>query len=386
MASSFSIASHRKHFPYIDDSAYFNYGGQGPMPTGALQALDQAQHQLQKIGPFSGAANRAMNAETDQLRQLMAAELGAEPGTIALTENVSLGCNIALWGLDWQRGDHLLISDCEHQGIVGAVQALQQRTGIEVSILPLLDAPGDPVARLTAHLRPTTRLVVLSHILWNTGQVLPLAAMVAAARAQVASVLFLVDAAQSVGVLPLDLNSLGADFYAFTGHKWWCGPAGVGGLYVRPAARSALRPTFIGWRSVTVDGQGMPIGHPADSRQYEIASTAVALFPGLRAAIALHREFGSAAQRYGLICQRSAELWQRLRALPDLTCVSDRPPAAGLVAFQLASGRHQALVEQLEAQGILARVILNPHCVRVCVHYFTTTTEIDRLVAAIAAF
>jgi L-cysteine/cystine lyase len=72
--------------------------------------------------------------------------------------------------------------------------------------------------------------------------------------------------------------------------------------------------------------------------------------------------------------------------LPGVTCIRDQPPEAGLIAFQLANGRHQALVDQLEAAGILARVILNPHCVRVCVHYFTTEAEADRLVAAIVAF
>jgi L-cysteine/cystine lyase len=66
----------------------------------------------------------------------------------------------------------------------------------------------------------------------------------------------LIDAAQSVGVLPLQLDQLQADFYAFTGHKWWCGPEGLGGLYIRPEAMASLHPTFIGWRGITADVMG----------------------------------------------------------------------------------------------------------------------------------
>jgi L-cysteine/cystine lyase len=330
-----------------------------------------------------------MVKEAHQTRVAIATELGTTPETIILTENVSIGCNIALWGLDWQPGDHLLLTDCEHQGVIAAAQELQRRWPIEVSVCPIgatLNA-GDPVAVIAAHLRPTTRLVVLSHILWNTGQVLPLAAIVATCRAYAAQhpVRILVDAAQSVGTLPLNLTELGVDFYAFTGHKWWCGPAGVGGLYVRPAAMASLSPTFIGWRSVQVDATGQPTAWQPDGRRYEIATSAVPLYAGLRAAIALHQTAAPAADRYRQICARSADLWARLRALPQVNCLKTSPPAAGLVSFQIAGQSPDRIVQQLESQGIFVRSLLAPHCIRACVHYFTLDAEIARLVAAIAA-
>lgn len=247
---------------------------------------------------------------------------------------------------------------------------------------------GDPVAVITEHLRPQTRLVVLSHILWNTGQVLPLAAIVSACQTYPSHhpVRILVDAAQSVGVLPLNLTDLGADFYAFTGHKWWCGPAGVGGLYVRPEARESLAPTFIGWRSITTNSSGTPIGWQPDGRRYEIATSAVPLYAGLRDAIALQSTYGTIAERYQQVCDRSTDLWQRLRDLPTVKCLRSTPPEAGLVSFQLESGNHNSLVQTLESKGIFVRTILDPDCVRACVHYFTTEAEINRLVEAIKEF
>jgi L-cysteine/cystine lyase len=383
------LQQYRQQFPALSDKAYFNYGGQGPMPQGAIIAVAQMHDYIQRSGPFSSEVNRWIEREAKRIRDAIAAELGVTAATIALTENVSVGCNIALWGIDWRAGDHLLLSDCEHPGIVAAADEIRQRFGIEVTMCPLMETlnQGDPVTVIQTHLRPTTRLVVVSHILWNTGQVLPLQAIAQACHAHSAAkpVWLLVDAAQSVGVLPLNLEELGVDFYAFTGHKWWCGPAGAGGLYVRPEAMEHLRPTFIGWRGVTKNALGHPTGYEPDAKRYEVATSDYALFGGLQSAIATHHQWGPATARYQRIRDLSHYLWQQLKQIPALTCLRTAPPEAGLVSFQLASGQHQQLVSQLEQQGFLLRTILEPPCIRACVHYFTLETEIDRLVEAIRA-
>jgi L-cysteine/cystine lyase len=379
-----SLEQHRAEFPYLAGKAYFNYGGQGSMPRSAIAALQEANLRFQALGPFSSAANAWIVQEGNLTRAAIAQELGTTADTITLTEDVSVGCNIALWGMDWQPGDHILLTDCEHQGIVAAVQELQRRFDLEVSVCPLLETlnSGDPCAILQQYLKPNTRLFVVSHILWNTGQVLPLQAMVEICHAR--SVQVLVDAAQSVGVLPLNLTELGADFYAFTGHKWWCGAAGVGALYVRPEARETLHPTFIGWRSVITDASGNPDRFQSDGRAFEIATSAIPLYPALREAIAFHHPY--ATERYAMICDRSAYLWERLAKISHLNCLKASAPESGLIAFQLENGKHALLVQALEAQNFFLRVILNPNCVRACVHYFTTEEEMDRLVSAIVAF
>lgn len=360
------------------------------MPQEAIAAIHQAQDHFQQAGPFSSAVNSWIVQEGNLTRAAIATELGAPVEAIALTEDVSVGCNIALWGIDWQAGDHLLLTDCEHQGIIAATQELQRRFGIEVSVCPIMATlnQGDPVAVIAQELRPNTRLVVLSHILWNTGQVLPLSEIVATCREHSVNqpIRILVDAAQSVGMLPLNLTESGVDFYAFTGHKWWCGAAGLGGLYVRPDARDSLHPTFIGWRSITIDPHNQPTGWQPDSRRYEIATSAIPLYAGLRAAISFHHTMGTAKERYDMICDRSAYLWQRLTQLSNVTCLRLTPPKSGLVSFQLSSGEHTRLVQFLESKNFFLRVLLDPNCVRACVHYFTSEAEIDALVGAIAAF
>jgi L-cysteine/cystine lyase len=180
--SSFSnhLHSHRQRFPALANKAYFNYGGQGPMCHEAIAAMHQAHEFMQTAGPFSREVNGWVVTQANRIKQVMAQELGVTPDTLTLTEDVSVGCNIPPWGIDWRSGDHLLLTDCEHPGIIAAALELQRRFGIEITTCPLsrtLNA-GDPTALIAQFLQPHTRLVVLSHILWNTGQVLPLAEIV----------------------------------------------------------------------------------------------------------------------------------------------------------------------------------------------------------------
>jgi L-cysteine/cystine lyase len=375
------LNQHRQQFPALNNKAYFNYGGQGAMTQTAIAAIQQAHEHLQTTGPFSNATNRWITEQAQRMKSTIATELHVPPETLTLTEDVSIGCNIPLWGMDWQAGDHLLLTDCEHPGIIAAAQEIQRRFGIEITTCPLRATlnEGDPTETIDQYLQPNTRLVVLSHILWNTGQVLPLAEIVRVCHGR--SALVLVDAAQSVGVLPLNLTELEADFYAFTGHKWWCGPAGLGGLYVRPGVQ--ISPTFIGWRSITVDAAGHPTGWMADGRKYEIATSDYPLYAGLSAAIAYQNEWGTAIDRYQRILELSRSLWQKLSELPRVTCLRTAPPEAGLVSFTIEGQSHGAIVQALEQQNIFVRTILDPDCIRACVHYLTTEEEIERLVMAI---
>jgi L-cysteine/cystine lyase len=377
---------YRQQFPALANKVYFNYGGQGPMAQATMDAITQAQAYIQQLGPFGNAVSQWVGQQIKATKAAIASELKVQPETITLTENVTVGCNIAIWGLDWHPGDRLLISDCEHHGIVAVTQEISRRYGVEVTTFPLLATlnHGDPVAVLQQYLHPNTRLVVLSHILWNTGQVLPLDKIVKVCKDS--GSFLLVDAAQSVGLLPLNLTELGVDFYAFTGHKWLCGPAGVGGLYVRPEVRESLQPTFIGWRGIITNSQGQPTNKYPDGQCYEVATSNYPLYAGLKEAIAIQQQWGTAEERYQQICRHSEDLWQKLTQLPHIRLLQTSPPESGLVCFQLPHNHpqsHLELVKFLEQQGLFTRTIAHPNCVRACVHYFTIASEIDQLVEGI---
>lgn len=385
---SLTLEQHRLEFPGLAQKVYLNFGGQGPLPRAGLDAVIDAYQFLQIQGPFSLRVNQRMAQRTELLRQELAVELGCQPRTLALTENVTVGCNIALWGIDWQKGDRILLTDCEHPGVLAIVREIARRFGVTYEFCPVMATlnQGDPVQVIAEALTPQTRLVILSHLLWNTGQVLPLEQIVQVVHDYPSQqpLQVLVDAAQSVGSLPLQLESTQVDYYAFTGHKWLCGPAGVGGLYIHPNVFEQLHPTFIGWRGIEYGPQGQPLDWKPDGQRFEVATSAYPQYEGLRTAIAIHQQWAGAPGRYSLILQRSEYLWQALTQINGIQCLKTTAPEAGLVSFQVTSGMsHEALVFQLEKQGFLLRKIADPDCVRACVHYFTLEREIDQLVEAI---
>jgi L-cysteine/cystine lyase len=380
-----NLHHHRSQFPALSNKIYFNYGGQGTMPQGAMDAISQSQAHIQSIGPFGSEAYSWIAPQIQASREAIASTLNVLSDTITLTGNVTIGCNIAMWGIDWHAGDHLLLSDCEHPGVIATAQEIARRFGVEVTICPLMATlnEGDPISIIAENLRPKTRLVVLSHVLWNTGQVLPIDKIVEVCRSN--NSLLLIDAAQSVGVIPLDLTALGVDFYAFTGHKWLCGPAGVGGLYVRPETRESLHPTFIGLSGIITNNQAQPTGWQPDGRRYEVSTLPTSLYVGLKQAITIHEQWGTAQERYEQICQNSNYLWQKLNSLANVKCLKNSPPESGLVSFQVTNQPSFKLVQSLESENILTRTIANPNCIRVSVHYLTLESEIDQLIAAISS-
>ena len=384
------VQQQRQEFPGLINKVYFNFGGQGTLPRSGLEAIIDAHNFLQQQGPFSLKVNDWITQKTELLRQDIAQELGVEASTITLTENVTAGCNIALWGIDWQEGDRILITDCEHPGIIATVQEIAKRFGVEIDICPILNTlnEGDPVEVIKHHLKTETKLLVLSHLLWNTGQILPLQEISNICHNYSGSdrpILVLADAAQSAGSLPLNLAETGVDFYAFTGHKWFCGPAGVGALYIRPEIFELLNPTFIGWRGINIDEKGQPIDFKSNGEKFEVATSSYPQYEGLRAAISVHNHWGSSEQRYQQICQLSEYLWQDLSKLSAINCLKNSPPKSGLVSFTVDSSMsHNSIVKKLEKQGFLLRTLRDPDCIRACVHYFTLPDEIEQLIKAIS--
>ncbi len=380
------LHQHREQFPALANKTYFNYGGQCPISVKSMDVINQTLSHIQQLRPFGNQAYSWIAPQIEATRKAIAEELNVPSPAITFTDNVTVGCNIAMWGIEWHAGDQILLSDCEHPGIIATAQEISRRFAVDVTTCPLMSTlnEGDPVAIVAAHLRPNTRLVVLSHVFWNTGQVLPLKQIADLCRSNNSRLL--IDAAQSVGALPLNLTELGVDFYAFTGHKWLCLAAGVGGLYINPEIRSSLHPTFIGLRGVVVDTQGQPINWQPDGRRYEVSTLANALYLGLKEAISIHQEWGTAPARYQQICENSSYLWQQLRDLPNIQCLANSPPESGIVSFQINNHEPSKLVQFLESQNILTRTIAHPRCIRVTVHYLTLASEIDQLVEAVRSF
>jgi len=269
--------------------------------------------------------------------------------------------------------------------VVAACRELARRQGLQLATLPVADLRGTPsdtearvLERLQQRLTPATRLVVLSHLLWNTGQLMPITAVARQLAGHSRHPWLLVDGAQSLGCIPVEQAADAADIYACTGHKWCCGPEGLGAVALSERVLEQAQPTLIGWRSLRSEASGSSSFH-SDSRRFEVATSCVPLYAGLEQSLQLLEAEGSAETRLASIQRRSQRLWQGLQALPRARPLLEVAPPAGLVSFALEGELPEATVNRLGQQAIWVRSLDEPHCLRACTHITSTDAEIDLL-------
>jgi L-cysteine/cystine lyase len=386
MTNSEKITLIRNSMPVTREKVYFNTGSVGPLSTVTTEALLQSQARELAEGRATMASYKMLFETTRELRQAFADLVKADPEEIALTHHTTDGMNIVTHGLDWQPGDELVITDWEHPGGFMPPFVLRQRRGVVLKFVSLeaTDSPEKIVAKFEAAITPRTRLLVFSHVAWNTGLRLPLEEIVAMGHRH--HVLSLVDGAQSAGAIPLDLPASGVDFYAIPGQKWLCGPEGTGALYVRRDRLSLLWPTFAGFLTVGMTGAADMTGYfvPAKgATRYEVGTI------NRPAAEAMAANLTWLAETVGWywIHERIARLAeyanQSLSRLSGVTVITPPGPQAGLLTFNLEGYDPARVMTRLIEEEIILRFLEHPYALRISTGFYNSEADIDRLISTL---
>jgi L-cysteine/cystine lyase len=307
--------------------------------------------------------------------------VNADPENIALTQNTTHGMNLGAFALDWQRDDEAVSSRSEHPGSLAPLRALGKRYGVRLRLI----APPVTAEKVEEAMTSKTRLVALSHVDWTTGEILPLEEICALARDQAAFTL--VDGAQSVGNVPVDVPGTGADMYAFTGHKWVLGPEGMGAFYVRPDCK--VWSTSFGYASLSdpetffrADSDYWGYVHEG-ARRFEASTMSPALAAGFAAAASAVHERG--AEGFAEILRRGDLLADILERMPRIALRSPRPACSGLVSFEVAGVAAKEAAEKLLTQTFVVRFIPEPYpYIRASTHLFNTEEELEALAEAVS--
>jgi L-cysteine/cystine lyase len=211
-------AALRAAFPVFGRRAYLNAGTCGPLATATVRAATEVLEQAATEGR-TGAYFVGTDKLRGRLRRAYAGVLGAEPDDVALTTCTSEGIVRVLGALELDPGDEVLTSTEEHPGLLGPLAAARAQRGLQIRTVAF--------EQLADAVSPATRLVACSHVSWVNGRFAPDFAGI--------DVPVLLDGAQGVGAVPVDVAALGCAFYAGSGQKWLCGPVGTGMLWVSPA-------------------------------------------------------------------------------------------------------------------------------------------------------
>ena len=380
------LAAVRAALPALEAGIYLNTGSVGPLPAETAAAMTE----ISAYELTTGRAHPDYWLETLQrmaeARAAVAAVLVADPADIALTHSATDGMNIGAWSIDWKAGDRAVTTRLEHPGGTGALYHLRERFGIDLAFVDV-GAGGDltPAAVLAAFdaaIDEQTRLVAISHVLWATGAVMPIAGIAEIAHARGAIVV--VDGAQSAGAIPIELAATGADVYALSAQKWLLGPEGMGAVAVAPGVRERLQPSFGGYFSFeTVDPAGPAVRWP-DARRFESSNFHRPSIVGMA------RSIGWLSMFVGLdwVYERGAAMARlaadRLAAIEGVELVTPREHMATLVTFRIAGWPAEAALEELGARVFaVARTVPLVDAVRISVGFFTSEEELERFVAAV---
>jgi len=370
--------STRRWFPVTRELAYLNHAGVAPISTPVAEALARYAKEATERGAFDYA--RAYDREIERVRGTAAELLSARREEIAFVKNTTEGLGIVAAGLDWKAGDRVVTCDLEYPSNVYPWWHLRSR-GVETVMLANRDGRL-PLESIEDALRdPAVRLLALSSVEFGTGARNDLVAIGEICRSQ--GVLFCVDAIQSLGCLPLEVESSHIDFLAADGHKWLLSVEGCGIFYCAQRSLELLQPTVVGWRSVTdnleFDSYHMEL-QPSAGRFEEGTPNTPGIF-ALGAAIDLLFEIGidAIAER---VLALTDHLVDGLRA-HEAEIISPRGEgeASGIVAFRMPGEAPNATVDRLRAAGVFT--VARRGAVRASPHFYNDEPDLDRLLDAL---
>jgi L-cysteine/cystine lyase len=353
----------RGQFPVLERFAYLNAGTLGPLSRPTLEALEARLRFDQDHGRGGKRWFESVMALRTSVRDELAHLIGVASKHVALTGSTTDGCNIVVSGVALGSGDEVVTTNSEHPGLLLPLHV----SGARVRVADVAGRPtAEALDRILACVTPRTRLIALSHVLWTTGQVMPVQELRRESGLPV-----LVDGAQSVGALPVEVGEV--DYYTVSCQKWLCGPEPLGALYVRDyeALRIAI-PSYFAQTSIQPDGTFEPSENAARFDSGWLAPPALA---GLEVAL-------RNAPRWRF--ERAAEMTEKCRVLlrEHFQLIGDG--TATLVPF-VPPGEPAADVARLYDAGVIVRDLPGTGWVRASVGWWTNEEDIDRLVTTLVA-
>ena len=384
------IEALRRDTPGCARWAHFNNAGAALMPRPVTDTVvEHLQHETM-LGGYEAKA--AAQDRLDAVYASAARLIKCAPEEIALLENATRAFNTVLYGLPLGAGDRIVTGRAEYTSNYMGYLHLARTRGVEIAVAPDDEHGQVDVEAMAGLLDERAKLIALTHVPTSGGLVNPAAAVGRLARE--AGVPYLLDACQSVGQMPIDVEELGCDFLSTTGRKFLRAPRGTGFLYVRGRHAETLHPPTMdvgGAEWTRRDGYDFKPG----ARRYETWEAAHALQLGLGRAIDYALALGLEP-----IWERVSALAARLReglTNTDGVTVHDLGRVrCGIVTFSVAGTDADALKARLAEQGIHVytsevsdtRLDLEERglerFIRASVHYYNTEEEVDRLVAAVA--
>ncbi|MFL6503291.1 MAG: aminotransferase class V-fold PLP-dependent enzyme [Nitrososphaera sp.] len=244
-------------YPITKKTIYMNNGAVAPTPISTIKAMTDFMLTCAESGPDSSTISDYVMSLLAELRKRIAHLINCDHDEVVFVQSTTEGLNMVRNGLHWNAGDAIVIRGGRHEHNANYLPwvALSQKKGVKLKELSITDESGYFDLGQLEELVKGSHLITLSHVLYNTGAIMPVEEV--GKIAQKNNVLFCVDAAQSAGTISIDVKKIGCHFLAFPGFKWLCGPTGIGVFYCSKKAFELLDPPEIGGESSTLSEQNI---------------------------------------------------------------------------------------------------------------------------------
>ncbi len=381
----------RQETPGCNQVLHFNNAGASLMPEPVIEAMLNHLELEARVGGYEAAAAEA--ARLESFYDAAAHLLNCGRDEVAFVENATRAWDMAFYSIPFQAGDRILTSQSEYASNYIAYLQIARKTGAHIEVIPNDEHGQICTAQLKKMLDDRVKLIAITHVPTNGGLINPAREIGQIARE--AGILYLLDACQSVGQLPVDVRQIGCDFLSATGRKFLRGPRATGFLYVRREVCQQLEPPLLDLHAATWTATDEYLIRP-DARRFENWEMNLAGKLGLTAAIEYALAWGleTIAERIELL---STKLRAGLKQVAGATVLDLGKQRCGIVSFCLAGVSPLDVKQRLARQQI--NVSVSPreftlldmqqrqleHVVRASVHYFNTEQEVERFVHVLQA-
>lgn len=367
-----------RHFLFQDGLIMMNNGTVGPMPKPVFNTLLKS-FKIQVTNPFD--VYNFVPKKIEQVRTKIAEFINSSPDEVVMTRNTTEGMNFVANGLDLKEGDEVLLSTMEHPGGTHPWKLKEKRFGITIKEVPIGLPPksvNEFVGAFQKAITAQTKVISISHTVYISGLIAPLKELSKMAHEN--GVLVCTDSAHGIGMLDLNMEELGIDFFATSPYKWLGAPTGIGVLYIRKEAQDELWPTIAssGWDEYKDARKFETLGQRADA-------LAIALGEAFDFQNAIGRE--RIERRVKAL---AGYLKRELKRIPGIKLHTSEDPymSGGLTAFSIEGVKPKKIVNYVrEKYNIVVRTIgskeKGTYGVRVSTHIYVSFKHIDKLLEGI---
>jgi len=365
------------------DKIYLNNASVSLMPMQSIEAMKEFLISYNSLGPDSKDSESFVTEKLDSVRKIIAKIISCHPDEVILTQSTTDGINFVANGLSFDNKSNIIIRGMNHEHHSNFYPWIKLKDKLSIRHLPIDKNGFFELDDLKSNIDENTKLVSLSHALYNTGSILPIEKI---SKILNNTIPFFIDSAQTIGCIgDHDVSKLKCNFMSFNGSKWLCGPMGTGLFYCNRKSSELLEPKTIGGESAIIKNDNNLIFKDLPDK-FQTGFRNYVGIVGLESSVKYLLNFGM--QNIRKKNQYLSNLFrEELEKIPKIVLYGPEDPneRTSIISFNIEGLDSQKIVDKLEKQNIIlaVREIMEKKIIRVSPHFFNTDSEMLQVIDVI---